>query len=108
VLKNTLARLKRVQGLAVKLVAVQNRFFGPAVTVAGLLTGCDIAAALEGKRTGDVVIVSADALKEDEQVFLDGMSLDRLGELLKVRVFPARRFQDILALAKREGGRTSS
>jgi hypothetical protein len=55
-----------------------------------------------------VVIVPADALKEDEQVFLDGMSLDRLGELLKVRVFPARRFQDILALAKREGGRTSS
>jgi len=108
VLKNTLARLKRVQGLAVKLVAVQNRFFGPAVTVAGLLTGCDIAAALEGKRTGDVVIVSADALKEDEQVFLDGMSLDRLGELLTVKVFPARRFQDILALAKREGGRTSS
>jgi putative radical SAM enzyme (TIGR03279 family) len=108
VLKDTLARLKCVQGLTVKLATVPNRFFGPAVTVAGLLTGGDIAAALEGKRTGDLVIVPVDALKEDEQTFLDGMSLDRLGGLLKVRVSPARRFQDILALVKREGRRASS
>jgi putative radical SAM enzyme (TIGR03279 family) len=108
VLKGMLARLKCVRGLMVKLIAVPNRFFGPAVTVAGLLTGSDIAAALEGKRTGDLVIVPADALKEDEQVFLDGMRLDRLGELLKVEIFPARRFQDILTLVKTEGRRTAS
>jgi putative radical SAM enzyme (TIGR03279 family) len=107
-LKSALVRFKRVQGLSVKLITVPNGFFGPTVTVAGLLTGSDIAAALKGKRTGDLVIIPADALKEEEQVFLDGMSLDRLGELLNNKVFPAGRFQDILAVVKRKGRLTSS
>lgn len=107
VLKNALARLKRVPGLTVRLATVRNNFFGPSVTVAGLLTGSDIAAALTGKRLGDRVFVPADSLNEDENTFLDGMSLEHLGSLLGVKVQPIRRLRDILTLLRREGRRTS-
>jgi putative radical SAM enzyme (TIGR03279 family) len=106
VLKDALGRLKRVTGLTLRLVTVRNGFFGPSVTVAGLLTGSDIAAALAGKRLGDMVFIPEDALKEDDNIFLDGMSLDRLGNLLGVRIYPVRRLRDMLALLRRKGRQT--
>jgi NifB/MoaA-like Fe-S oxidoreductase len=75
--------------------------------VAGLLTGSDIAAALSGKRLGAMVFLPADSLKEDETIFLDGMSLEQLGNLLGVKIAPIKRLQDILTLLRREGRRSS-
>jgi len=106
VLKNAIARLKRIPGLNLRMVTVRNGFFGPSVTVAGLLTGSDIAAALAGKKLGDMVFLPADALKEDDNIFLDGMSLERMGNLFGVRIYPVRRLGDMLALLRRKGRRT--
>jgi len=61
----------RVTGLAVDVVPVVNDFFGPAITVAGLMTGQDVARALQGRPLGEVVLVPRVALTETRGVFLD-------------------------------------
>jgi putative radical SAM enzyme (TIGR03279 family) len=56
---------------AVDVVVARNDFFGPAITVAGLLTAADIARALTDRPLGEVVLVPAVALQESHGVFLD-------------------------------------
>ncbi|HXY55624.1 MAG TPA: DUF512 domain-containing protein [Nitrospirota bacterium] len=97
VLKTIADRLTRIEGVSLRQVTVKNRFFGPTVTVAGLLTGGDILHALKGKRLGDMVLIPESALKEDDDVFLDGMRLDHLREMLMVNIHKAGTFGEILA-----------
>lgn len=76
--------------LTVRLVPVENVWFGSSVNVSGLLTGRDIEAALqavEGPRDG--VIIPRCALRSGEDVFLDDYPLTALQERLQVRVEPA-------------------
>lgn len=70
---------------AVEVVAVENRYFGPSVTVAGLLPGADILESLQDSRQGDLVLLPGAALNDDD-VFIDGVALDDL----KGRLAPAR------------------
>ncbi len=107
VLKKAMTRLKKIQGLSLNQVTVRNVFFGPSVTVAGLLAGSDIETALSGKQLGDLVVIPSETLKEDEDIFLDGMSLEQLGNRLGVRTVPAGTFEDLVALLRRKGRSTS-
>jgi len=106
VLQHALSRLRSIEGLTLRQITAQNHFFGSSVTVAGLLTGSDIAKALAGKRLGAMVIIPAEALKAEEQIFLDGMSLAHLADVLGTRLYPAAGFRDIVALLKKEGRST--
>jgi putative radical SAM enzyme (TIGR03279 family) len=60
-----------------QIVGCENRFFGRSVTVAGLLTGSDIARSLDGRELGDRVFIPPATLNDDG-VFLDDMSFDDL------------------------------
>ncbi len=68
-----------------EVVAVQNRYFGPTVTVAGLLPGADVAADLQECRPSDLVVLPADALNADG-LFIDGMALAELETALSPAV----------------------
>jgi NifB/MoaA-like Fe-S oxidoreductase len=81
ILARLLLRL-RVPGLRVDVAPVPNEFFGPAITVAGLLTGQDVARALTGRPLGDVVLVPRVALTETKGVFLDDVAPDDLSRHL--------------------------
>jgi putative radical SAM enzyme (TIGR03279 family) len=85
ILRPLLDRL-RVPGLRVETVAVPNEFFGRAITVAGLLTGQDVARALTGCILGDVVLVPRVALTETKGVFLDDVAPEDLARHLGVAV----------------------
>jgi NifB/MoaA-like Fe-S oxidoreductase len=76
----------RVPGLRVEVVPVRNEFFGPAITVAGLLTGQDVAQALTGRSLGDVVLVPRVALTEAKGVFLDDVAPTDLSRHLRTPV----------------------
>lgn len=71
-----------IDGLTVEILPVKNEFFGETVTCTGLLTGKDILRALEKYRreSGDFdeVILAGNTMKEFEDVFLCGMTLDEL------------------------------
>ncbi len=103
ILTAALERVKKVEGARISLVTVRNRFFGPSVTVAGLLTGRDILSALKGRRLGDLVMVPANVLKEDEDVFLDNMTLEQLEQALHVRIVPVEGFREMIGLLRGEG-----
>ncbi len=65
-----------VQNLQAYAFPVKNEFFGETVTCTGLLTGRDIAAALEAQKGKfDKIILASDVLKSFEEVFLCGMTL---------------------------------
>ena len=77
----------RVPALDVEIVTVENNFFGPEITVAGLLTGKDVCEQLCGKDLGDEVLYPATMLRAEGDLFLCGMSPEELQDRLKV---PAR------------------
>ena len=75
-----------VEGLRVEVLPVVNRFFGETVTCTGLLTGTDIFHAVEEYRKQggafDEIILAGNVLKEFEDVFLCGMTLQEMKERL--------------------------
>ncbi len=79
-------RFNRVPGLALQTKVVENRFFGAPVTVAGLLTGRDLEAALAGKDLGEAVFISRNLLKEGSGIFLDDTTVAELEGRLQVPV----------------------
>jgi putative radical SAM enzyme (TIGR03279 family) len=72
-------------GTRLRTIGVANRFFGPEITVAGLLTGGDIIAARD-QFEGNFLIVPEQACLKSGQVFLDDMSLGDVGRELGLRV----------------------
>jgi len=78
ILKIVADRLNLIAGLEVDLLVVKNRFFGDTVTVAGLLTGQDISEAAYDRDLGDLLLIPKVALKRDEDIFLDDLSLEDL------------------------------
>lgn len=67
--------------------AVRNDFFGHSVTVSGLTTARDIIAQYAGKLNGEALILPHTMLRENDVVFLDGMTMGQLSKELKLPVF---------------------
>ena len=63
--------------MRVEVFAVPNRFFGPSVTVTGLITGADLADALAGRKA-DRVLISCSMLQENGDRFLDDLTVKDL------------------------------
>ncbi len=76
--------------LTVDVRAVVNNFFGPEITVAGLLCGRDIIEQLGGGGLGDRVIISADMLRDGDDVLLDDVTVPELSEALGAPVVTAK------------------
>ena len=81
--------LNRVENVEAKLVVAQNTFFGPGITVSGLLTGQDILRALKDEEVGDRVYLPPNVLNDDG-LLLDDMTLPALSERVgaPVELFP--------------------
>ena len=103
ILAPVLAKLTSAGGPTLRLVTAKNFFFGPTVTVAGLLTGSDILRALKNKRLGDAVIIPENAIKEDEDLFLDNMSIAELEHRLQAPVYRAGSMKSIVQILRTAG-----
>jgi putative radical SAM enzyme (TIGR03279 family) len=84
-LKENVERL----GMDLKVVAVQSRFWGPGIGVAGLLTGSDFISALRGKVHGDFVVLPSESMIGDDYLFLDDLTLKDVERELGVEVVPS-------------------
>ncbi|MBW4054270.1 MAG: DUF512 domain-containing protein [Proteobacteria bacterium] len=73
-----LAQLAEKCGVDIVPLAIENKLFGPSITVSGLIAGNDIAASLAGHDIGSCLLVPDVMLKEGEGVFLDDVSLEGL------------------------------
>ena len=74
--------MARVPGLVARVFEIENNFFGPEITVAGLLTGKDVADQLSGMELGEEVLIPAAMLRAEGDLFLCGMTPDALAERL--------------------------
>ncbi|MDZ7377344.1 MAG: DUF512 domain-containing protein, partial [candidate division KSB1 bacterium] len=77
-----LPRLNQIEHLNAKLRIIRNDFFGPSVTVTGLLTGQDIYHQLKDEALGDVIVLPANCINYDS-VFLDDWTPEQLAERLE-------------------------
>ena len=90
-------RLALIGNLEAEVLAIENRYFGPQVTVAGLLTGSDLIRALKGKELGEELYLSQDMLKDGDELFLDGTTLSEVAAALKVKIRAARFFSETIS-----------
>ena len=81
---------QRLSGIEISVYEIENRFFGPEITVAGLLTGTDMAEQLQGKALGDELLIPAVTLRAEGDLFLDGMTPEALSATLGVPVTPIK------------------
>lgn len=78
--------MQAVKGVEIEVIGVENNFFGPLITVAGLVTGQDLMAQLKGKIKGDTLLIPKVMLKSDEPIFLDDYTVEQIEAELSVRV----------------------
>ena len=88
-------------GLDLETVAVENRFWGSGVNVAGLLTGSDFIRALKGNVHGDFVVLPAESMIGEECLFLDDLTIKDVEAELGVRMvssgYSAEEFVEVIA-----------
>lgn len=86
ILKPVVERLNKINNLHTEPVAVENKFFGGHVSVAGLLTGRDVINKLREKPGFDLILLPSVMCKRDEPVFLDGKTPEDIENELGVPV----------------------
>ncbi len=81
---------KKYPGVQANVVPVINNFFGPQITVSGLITGGDLITQLKGRLEPDMVLIlPCNMLRDGEEVFLDDISLADLEKELGVKTIIA-------------------
>ncbi len=87
-LRKMLSTLNTDYGTRIHVEAVENNYFGGDVSVAGLLTGGDFLAARR-QVSGNFVVIPKHTLKSDEEIMLDGMTLEALRAEFALPIYPA-------------------
>ena len=90
-----LDNLAEVSGARFELIVAENSLFGPTITTAGLLVGKDVLDSLSHRHDLDFALIPAETVNEDG-VFLDDHTLERVRELLPMPIFPSYDFIDVL------------
>lgn len=68
------------------VIEVTNYFFGPQITVSGLLTGQDIIRALKGRDLGESLMLPVNVLRSGEDVLLDDVHVTEIEKTLQVPI----------------------
>ncbi|MCR5742616.1 MAG: DUF512 domain-containing protein [Lachnospiraceae bacterium] len=78
--------MKEFPNVHVKVYAIRNDFFGPTITVSGLITGQDLKKQLTGQHLGTELMLPVNMFRSGEEVFLDDMTRTELENALQVRI----------------------
>lgn len=91
-----LKRLNSVEGLEVKLRALNSDYWGQSISVTGLLTGHDLVLNLPGQDLGNGILLPSVMLKQGESLFLDDMSVEEVACRLDTKIFPVAGVEDLI------------
>lgn len=72
-------------GITLQIFPIRNDFFGEDITVAGLVTGQDILAQLQGKDLGERLLIPDAMLRSGEEVFLDDLTVTDVEQALQIQ-----------------------
>jgi len=98
-LPQLLPALERATGAAFELAVLENSYYGPTVTTAGLLPGEDFRRALAGRTDCALALLPAEAVSEDG-IFVDDVSLASVEATAPMPVALSYHFTDALAAAE--------
>jgi putative radical SAM enzyme (TIGR03279 family) len=105
-LASCIRRLNHKFGSRLQVCAAENQSMGKSITVAGLLSGGDIVAALQGVSPGSFVIIPNEVLSQKDQILLDDLTVNQLSSRLGVPVYTSgrtmRNFFDLLCARLRK------
>ena len=76
--------VNEIKGLSIEVRTITNHYFGSTVTVSGLVTAKDILDELQNQDLGEYLMLPSVMLKKGEEMFLDGVTLEELTNLLGV------------------------
>ena len=79
-----------ITGVSIKVCAVENRFFGESVTVAGLVTGSDLIRRMKNERC-DAILITECMLRSEGDKFLDDITLAEAQKQLGKKIVPVGR-----------------
>ncbi len=79
---------KKWDNLECNVFMIENNFFGPLITVAGLITATDIKEQIKGKDLGEEMLIPAVMLRNEKDMFLDSITLEELSKNLNVTIHP--------------------
>ena len=79
---------KKWDNFKCRVVAVKNNFFGGEITVAGLVTACDIEEQLKDIDLGDELLIPAVMLRDGGDMFLDSVTVEELSQKLNIKITP--------------------
>jgi putative radical SAM enzyme (TIGR03279 family) len=97
--------IRRIEGVEVQVIPVINKFFGAEVTVAGLLCGQDVLAALEERgNLGDLVLLPRVMLDNEGTRFLDDVTVEEFKAQVSVRVEFVRSAQETIGAIRELAG----
>ncbi|ACB85205.1 DUF512 domain-containing protein [Natranaerobius thermophilus] len=90
IMQNIITQIENSWGeTSLKIIPINNNFFGPQVTVAGLVTGRDIIDQIKPKlEKGEIqtpLLIPNVMLKDGENVFLDDLSIEALETELDIK-----------------------
>jgi putative radical SAM enzyme (TIGR03279 family) len=89
--------IRNIGHVEVQVLPIINKFFGPEVTVAGLLCGQDVLEALEDNaQLGDLVLLPRVMLDNEGQRFLDDMAVDEFKSKIATRIEFVRNAQETI------------
>ncbi len=85
----------QVEGLVMRVLALENHTFGPTVTVSGLLTGEEFFSLAGRPDLGEVLFLPRSAFDLEGNCTLDDLALEDLREVLGRPVFLAERMEEV-------------
>lgn len=88
----------RPYGIEIRTVPILNHFFGEQITVAGLITGQDLIGQLANQELGEALLIPHNLLREQEDVFLDNMTLSEAEAALHTRILPFADGEELINL----------
>lgn len=93
-------------GCTGRVYAIENVFFGPEITVAGLITGRDLIDQLRGRDLGERLLLPECMLRYHQNVFLDDVTVEQVQEALGVPItfVPSDGFKLLEAILQVEEG----
>ena len=77
---------EKFPNVEVDVISIRNEFFGETITVSGLITGQDLIRQLSGRDLGEKLLLPCNMLKNEEDVFLDDISVEELSRKLNVEI----------------------
>lgn len=90
---------QKCHNLDIRVYRIENKFFGPLITVSGLVTGRDLVDSLKGRELGRYVAIPSSMLRSTRDMFLDSMTVGQVERELGVELMPVDNDGDQLCAA---------